>query len=525
MEHLEQNVRVAVELDNPSIRRIEEKCIKCGLCASVCNDFASVNSHYSLQKCGHGICVNCGQCVKVCPVASLVGKDEFRQVENLMRKDKSKIFVVSTSPSVRIGLGDEFGLAAGAFVQGKMISLLRKLGFTYVLDTNFAADLTICEEATEFVKRFKANHAENECKNNADAVQNGLKNKSFAAENICKTKTCAKNAEKSNACTAKIANENQSFTSKKSEKAENIPPLPQFTSCCPAWVKFVEYFYPQLLPNLSSCKSPIGMQGSVIKTYFAQKMGVDPSRIVNVALTPCVAKKAEIRRKEMNVCAKVNKMPALRDMDYVITTVELAKWAKEKGLDLNALPDGTYDNFLGQASGAGVIFGNSGGVMEAALRTSYTYLTGKQPPEKLLNLQCVRGLEGIKEGAVDIDGTAVKVAAVFGLNNARKLLQRIQNGEHFDFVEVMACPGGCIGGGGQPKHIGQEEEFQQKRIETLYKRDQTLHCRAAHQNEEVAQLYKEYLGKPGSKMAEILLHTKYTNRSADLGEDGNGANT
>ncbi len=452
MKHLNQNIRVAIDADNPSVERIEEKCIKCGQCAAVCNNFESVNSHYDLRKtCDKSICVNCGQCIKICPMDALVGKEEYHELEALMKK-KDKIFIVSTSPSVRIGLGDEFGMPAGSFVQGKMIAMLRKLGFDYVLDTNFSADLTICEEATELVDRIKN-----------------------------KTK-----------------------------------PLPQFTSCCPAWIKFAETFYPEILPNISTCRSPIGMQGPIIKTYFAKKMGIDPSRIVNVAVTPCVAKKFEIKRNEMNVSAKVNNVPQMRDMDFCITTVELAKWAKEKQIDFAKLKNDKFDNFLGEASGGGVIFGNSGGVMESAVRTAYSYLTGRKPTELLLNFKAVRGLDGIKETKVKIKGIELKLAVVFGLANARVLLERIKNGEKFDFVEIMSCPGGCIGGGGQPKHIGQEKVFQQKRIEALYKRDEMLKNRVAHENEEVLQLYKNYLGKPGSKLAEAMLHTVFFDRSADL---------
>ncbi len=452
MKHLNQNIRVAIDSDNPSVERIESKCIKCGQCAVVCNNFESVNNNYDLQKtCDKSICVHCGQCVKICPMDALVGKEEYHEIQNLMKK-KDKIFIVSTSPSVRIGLGDEFGMPAGSFVQGKMISMLRKLGFDYVLDTNFSADLTICEEATELIERIKN-----------------------------KTKL-----------------------------------LPQFTSCCPSWIKFAETFYPEILPNISTCRSPIGMQGPIIKTYFAKKMGIEPSRIVNVAVTPCVAKKFEIKRNEMNVSAKVNNISQMRDMDFCITTVELAKWAKEKGIDFSKLKNDKYDNFLGEASGGGVIFGNSGGVMESAVRTVYSYLTGKEPTELLLNFKDVRGLNGIKEAKVKIKGIELKLAVAYGLANARILLNRIKNGEKFDFVEIMSCPGGCIGGGGQPKHIGQEKVFQEKRIESLYKRDKLLKTRSAHENEEILELYKNYLGKPGSKLAEAMLHTMFYDRSSDL---------
>ncbi len=452
MKHIGQNVRVAIEEDNASIRRIEELCMKCGQCARVCNALVSVNNNYDLCKTGdNAICVHCGQCIKSCPFDAIVGVDEYKQVEELI-KDKNKIVIVSTSPSVRVGLGDEFGFEKGSFVQGKMVALLKKLGFKYVLDTNFSADLTICEEATELIERIT-----------------------------------------------------------KKEK-----PLPQFTSCCPAWIKFAETFYPEILPNISTCKSPIGMQGAIIKTYFAKKMGINPNDIVNVALTPCVAKKFEIRREEMNISSKINKVPNMRDMDYVITTVELAKWAKENKIDLNDLEDEEFDDFMGQASGAGVIFGNTGGVMEAAVRTAYSYLTGNQPCELVLNFKQIRDFDGLRDAEIDINGTKLRVAVAFGLANARTLLESIKNGEHFDFVEIMSCPGGCIGGGGQPKHYDEDADYQKARIAALYKRDSELKCRASHQNPQIISLYKEFLGKPASSLAEVLLHTTYKDRSSDL---------
>lgn len=452
MEHLNQNIRVAIDADNPSVTREESKCIKCGQCARVCDDFVSVNNHYNLkQTCNKSICVNCGQCIKVCPVDSLQGVDEYKQVEKEI-KDDSKVVIVSTSPSVRVGLGEAFGLPFGSFVQGKMVALLKRLGFKYVLDTNFAADLTICEEATELINRIT-----------------------------------------------------------KKDKH-----LPQFTSCCPAWIKFAETFYPEILSNISTCKSPIGMQGPVIKTYFAKKMGINPENIVNVALTPCVAKKFEIRRNEMNISAKIHNSKNMRDMDYCITTMELAKWAKEKGISLNDLPEETFDDLMGMASGAGVIFGNTGGVMEAAVRTAYSYITKKEPNELLLNLQPVRGYEGIREAEIDINGIKVKVAVVYGLANARVIIDKVKNGEKYDFIEIMTCPGGCIGGGGQPKHFEKEVEAQKARINSLYAKDNSMDVRASHNNPEIIKLYKEYLIKPHSELAVELLHTCYMDRSKDL---------
>ena len=454
MEHLPLNVRVPIEKDNPSICRNEELCIKCGQCKEVCTKDIGVHGTYNFnQTGGKAICINCGQCANVCPTSSITEVYEYEDVKTAIN-DPNKIVIVSTSPSVRVALGEEFGMPKGSFVQGKMIALLRALGVDYVLDTNFAADLTIVEEASELVER----------------ITKGTK------------------------------------------------PLPQFTSCCPAWVKFAETYYPEMTDNLSSAKSPIGMQGPTIKTYFAKKMGIDPTKIVNVALTPCTAKKFEIRREEMNAAGKKLGIPEMRDMDQVITTRELAKWAKESGIDLNALEDSEYDNLMGQASGAGVIFGNTGGVMEAALRTAYFYITGKQPEGKLLNLQPVRGYDGLREASLEINGLTINVAVVYGTANARKMIELVKKGEkQYHFIEVMTCPGGCIGGGGQPKDFAVDaNESRKSRIESLYKRDAFMTLRSSHENPEIKQLYEDFYGKPLSDLAEKMLHTIYTDRSKDL---------
>ena len=347
-------------------------------------------------------------------------------------------------------------MADGSFVQGKMVALLRKLGADYVLDTNFAADMTIMEEAGELVERL----------------------------------------------------------------TKGTAPLPQFTSCCPAWVKYVETYYPEMRDNVSSAKSPIGMQGPTIKTYFAKKMGIDPKRIVNVALTPCTAKKFEIRREEMNAAGRYLGIEGMRDMDYCITTRELAKWAREEGIDFAGLADEDYDDLMGEGSGAGVIFGNSGGVMEAAVRTAYHMVTGEEAPPLLYELQSVRGLDGVKEAFVYInDDVILKLAVVYGTANAGRLLEKIKNGEkQYHFVEVMTCPGGCIGGGGQPKDTEWKGDTLIKaRIQSLYERDRQMNIRCSHQNEELIRLYEEFYGRPLSHLAEQMLHTFYVDRSADLG--------
>jgi iron-only hydrogenase group A len=451
-KHLSTSVRVPIEADNPSIVRNESLCIKCGQCSNVCTSPVGVLGTYALEQTGdRAICIHCGQCANVCPVGSITEVYEYPEVKAAVQ-DKDKIVIVSTSPSVRVALGEEFGLPKGAFVQGKMVALLRALGVDYVLDTNFAADLTIVEEASELLARIKG---------------------------------------------------------------ETDKPLPQFTSCCPAWVKFAETYYPELLPHVSTAKSPIGMQGPTIKTYFAQKMGIDPRKIVNVALTPCTAKKFEIRREEMNAAGQKLGIAELRDMDNVITTRELALWAKEAGIDFTSLEDSDFDKFMGEASGAGVIFGNTGGVMEAALRTAYAYLTGEQPPKEILKLEPVRGYDGLREASVEIAGRVINVAVVHGTENVRKL---IAGGiEKYHFIEVMTCPGGCIGGGGQPKDFAYDADAARKaRIEGLYERDAEMELHLSHENKEIQQLYQEFYDTPLSDMAEAMLHTAYQDRSADL---------
>ena len=451
MQHLPLDVRVPMDEDNVAIVRHEEKCIKCGMCKTVCEEYIGVHGTYTLEETGgKGICIHCGQCTQVCPVDSLTERYEYQDIREAVA-DPEKIVIVSTSPSVRVGLGEEFGMGAGTFVEGKMVALLRKLGVDYVLDTSFAADLTIVEEGSELIERITKGRG----------------------------------------------------------------PLPQYTSCCPAWVKFAEMYYPEILPNISSAKSPIGMQGPTIKTYFAKKKGLDPAKIVNVALTPCTAKKFEIRREEMSDAADYLKIEGLRDMDAVITTRELAKWAKEEGIDFASLEDSAYDDYMGEGSGAGVIFGNTGGVMEAALRTAYELITGKEAPAPLLDLQPVRGYEGIREASLDVDGLTVNVAVVYGTANVRQMIERVKSGEkQYHFIEVMTCPGGCIGGGGQPKTMLPEADDARKaRIASLYKRDSSMKVRKSHENESIKKLYEEFYGQPLSELAEKMLHTMYKDRS------------
>ena len=453
MSHLPLSIRVPIELDNVSIVRDEAKCIKCGKCRDVCKLDINVLGRYNFDMTGgKAICVNCGQCANVCPVDSISERCEYELVAEAI-KDPDKIVIVSTSPSVRVGLGEEFGMADGSFVEGKMVALLRALGVDYVLDTNFAADLTIVEEASELIDRITNNKV-----------------------------------------------------------------LPQFTSCCPAWIKYVETFYPEMIPNISSAKSPIGMQGPTIKTYFAKKMNLDPRKIVNVALTPCTAKKFEIKRDEMDAAAKYLGIDGMRDMDIVITTRELAKWAKAENIDFDSLEDSQYDSLMSEASGAGVIFGNTGGVMEAACRTAYEFITKESAPDLLLNLEPVRGYEGIREASLNIGGLDVNVAVCYGLTNASKLIDLIKNGEkNYHFVEVMTCPGGCIGGGGQPKDVSKDADSVRKaRIASLYKKDSEMKVRKSHENSEIKKVYEEFYDHPLSELAEKMLHTFYSDRSEDL---------
>ncbi len=455
-KHLFADIRVPIEQDNPSIMRHEDRCIKCGQCKQVCKNMIGVDGYYQLWKTNDtAVCIHCGQCANVCPVDCITEVPEWQKVEEAV-SDPESIVIFSTSPSVRVALGEEFEMEAGSFVQDKMVSLLRALGADYVLDTNFSADLTIMEEANELIRRIQSS---------------------------------------------------------------NIP-IPQLTSCCPAWVKFVETFYPEFKENLSTSKSPIGMQGATIKTYFAKKQGLDPKKIVNVAVTPCTAKKFEIRRDEMSDAGKELGIDGMRDMDYVITTRELAAWAKSREIDFARLQPEKYDRLMGEASGAGVIFGNTGGVMEAAVRTAYAVLTGEAVPENLLELKEVRGMEGIREASLTINGIKLDIAVVHGTANARVLLDKIKAGEKFyQFIEVMTCPGGCIGGGGQPKDVMADgDEIRKKRISGLYQKDRSMKLRLSHENPEITAVYDEFYGTPGSEKAERLLHTSYIDRSGDLNQ-------
>ena len=454
-KHLSMDVRVPIEEGNPAIRRIESLCIKCGQCRDVCQKQISVGHHYDLLKTGDtAICIHCGQCANVCPTGAITEIQDWMQVQSVIQ-DSGKTVIAITSPSVRVSLGEEFGMPPGSYVEEQMVGSLRALGFDYVFDTTFAADLTIMEEASELIERIQTKQ-----------------------------------------------------------------PLPQFTSCCPAWVKFAETYYPELLPNLSTSKSPISMFAPTIKTWFAEKEGLDADDIYVVAITPCTAKKFEIMREELSDAANYLDRKPAQDCDRVVTTRELAHWMRARNLDLESVEESDYDSLMPRGSGAGIIFGNTGGVMEAAIRSAYYFLTKEQPQKNLLQLEAVRGMEGVRKAELTIQELPLKVAVVHGTDNARKFLHHLKESkEHFDFVEVMTCPGGCISGGGQTKHIGEDmDTVRRARIQSLYDKDSSITLRNSHDNPHIQKVYTEFYGKPLSDLAEALLHTNYEARN-DLQEN------
>lgn len=451
--------RVPVADTNIALVQDFSKCKNCSLCRRACANDAGVYDYYDLTTNGDNpICIHCGQCATVCPFDSLNERSEIDLVKAAIA-DPNKVVVFQTAPAVRVGLGEEFGLPAGTFVEGKVVSALRKLGGDYVLDTNFGADMTIMEEASELVERVL--HGEGK--------------------------------------------------------------LPQFTSCCPAWVMFAETFYPELIPHLSTAKSPIGMQAATQKTYFAEKNGIDPKQMVAVCVTPCTAKKFEIRRPEMNASAEYWNEPEMRDTDYCITVRELAKWIRAEGIDFETLEDSSYDPLMGTASGGGIIFGNTGGVMEAAMRSAYKSITKEEVPASLIQFKEVRGYEFCKEADVTIGDRTLHVAAIHGTGNFRKFYQHMQeSGTHYDFIEVMACQGGCIGGGGMPRvKLPQVKAAKEARISSLYEKDANATIKVSQDNPEIQSLYEEFFTAPLSERAHHMLHTHtYVDRTADLGPNG-----
>ena len=437
--------------------RDNSKCILCRRCSAVCENVQGIGvigangrgfSTYIGQAFDMGLsdtsCVSCGQCIAVCPTGALTEKDCTDQVFEALA-DKTKHVFVQTAPSVRAGLGEEFGLPIGTNVEGKMVAALRRLGFEKVFDTDFAADLTIMEEAHEFL----------------DRVQNG-------------------------------------------------GVLPLITSCSPGWVKYCEHYFPDMTENLSSCKSPQQMFGATLKTYYAKKVGIDPKDIVSVSVMPCTAKKFEIGRDDQDAAG-------VADVDIALTTRELARMIKRVGLEFNELPDEKFDDPLGESTGAGVIFGATGGVMEAALRTAVETLTGETLAS--LDFNEVRGTKGIKEATYNVAGMDIHVAVASGLGNARALLNKVKAGEaSYHFIEIMGCPGGCVNGGGQPQQPASVRNFtdiRALRAKALYDQDAAMPIRKSHENPSIKRLYEEFLGEPGSHKAHELLHTTYVKRTVN----------
>ena len=458
-EHKYDGEMLESEIDTSAAHMIRDngKCILCRRCVAVCEKVQGIGVIGANERgfktyigsafdmgLGETSCVSCGQCIAVCPTGALREKDYIDAVLEAVA-DPDKYVCVQTAPSVRAALGEEFGYPMGTDVEGKMAAALRRIGFDKVFDTDFSADLTIMEEAHEFL----------------DRVQNG-------------------------------------------------GVLPMITSCSPGWIKYCEHYFPDMTEHLSSCKSPQQMFGAVLKTYYAEKMGIDPKKIVSVSIMPCTAKKFEIGRPDQSAAG-------VPDVDYALTTRELARMIKRLGIRFNELQDEGFDDPLGESTGAAVIFGATGGVMEAALRTAVETLTGESLPNP--EFVDVRGTEGIKEATYNVAGMDVKVAVASGLGNARKLLERVKSGEaDYHFIEIMGCPGGCVNGGGQPQVSGAVRntvDVQGIRAKVLYDNDAAKTIRKSHENPSIKKVYEEYFGEPGSHKAHEVLHTTYVKRSVN----------
>lgn len=443
---------------SPAIIRDVDKCIMCRRCEMMCNDVQTVGALSAVNRGFMAVvapafemnlekspCTYCGQCVSVCPTGALTEVDHSRNVINALA-DPTKTVVVQTAPAVRAALGEEFGLAPGTLVTGKMVAALRRLGFNYVFDTDFAADLTIMEEGSELLGRLSRH-------------LNGDKDVK----------------------------------------------LPILTSCCPGWVNFFEHYFPEMRDIPSTAKSPQQMFGPIAKEYFATKLGIDRRNMIVVSIMPCLAKKYECQREEF----KVNGDP---DVNFSISTRELASLIKQANIDFAALPEEDFDNPLGASTGAGVIFANTGGVIEAACRSAYELHTGKKLEKVEFNE--LRGMENIRHTTIDFNGLPINIGIAHGLGNARKLLEDIQAGKSsFHAIEIMACPGGCIGGGGQPYHHG-DSEILKERAAAIYREDEGKPIRKSHENPFIIELYKEFLGEPLGKKSHKLLHTHYFDKSA-----------
>jgi NADP-reducing hydrogenase subunit HndD len=458
----------SIDRSSPSFIKDDSKCIRCQRCVRTCSELQHVSaidvankgadmkiSSFHERPMSHVVCTNCGQCVNRCPTGALVEKTYIDQVWDAIY-DTEKHVVVQTAPAVRVALGEDLGYDPGERVTGKMVTALKQLGFDSVLDTDFTADLTIMEEGTELLTRLKR------------ALVDGDRKVS----------------------------------------------LPMFTSCSPGWIKFIEHKYPEYLSNLSTCKSPQQMFGALAKTFYARKRNIDPSKIVSVSIMPCTAKKFEAERPEMRASG-------YKDVDYVLTTRELAVMIKQAGIDFRNVEEGHYDSIMGDSTGAAVIFGATGGVMEAALRTAYEIITGREVPFGNLNITPVRGMDGVKEAKILIEGclnewkflegVELSVAIAHGLVNANKVMKLVKSGKaSYHFIEIMACPGGCIGGGGQP--IPTNMQIRQNRINAIYSEDENMKLRKSHENPEIIAVYKEFLDQPNSHKSHELLHTHYVER-------------
>ncbi|MFN3693693.1 MAG: NADH-dependent [FeFe] hydrogenase, group A6 [Ignavibacterium sp.] len=443
----------AIDISSASMERDPAKCILCGRCVRACHEvqkigaidftkrgFTSIVTTPYNKGLNVSDCILCGQCILVCPTAALREKSSVKEVAAALY-DRKKYCIAQVAPAVRASIGEEYNMPLGTDVTGLIVTGLRRLGFKKVFDTNFAADLTIMEEASELINR----------------IQNG-------------------------------------------------GALPMFTSCCPGWVKYAEMNNPEILDHISSCKSPHEMEGAVLKTYYAKKMGIDPKDIFVVSIMPCTVKKYESARPEL-------KEEILPDVDAVLTTRELVRFFKIAGIDFNDLPESDFDNPLGESTGAAAIFGTSGGVMEAALRTAYWKLTVKDLDK--LEFEEIRGMDGVKEATVNINGMDINIAVVNGIGNVKQIVKEVASGKSkHHFIEVMACPGGCINGGGQPIH--QKPEKVMKRVKVLYQIDENAKHRRSYENESVKTLYREFFGEPNSHKTHEILHTEYFDKKKIL---------